>query len=450
MKKIQSILLAAGQGTRMRSQLPKLLHPIANVPMLQYSLEAIRSLGDITPVLVIGQAADQIKAAAGQATKFAIQKEQLGTGHAVLQAEKVVDQASDLILVCNADLPLIRSESLQKLIDAQIKNGGAFTLLTVESDDARGFGRIVRDASHRVMAIVEEAEATDEQKQISELNVGAYCFDAAWLWPALKRLKPSKKKGEYYLTDLLELANEEQLSVSAEKLENPKEAIGVNTRVHLAQAEKEMRRRINQQLMLAGISFQDPDTSYIDRDVVIGQDTLILANTSIQGKCIIGEACQLGPNTIIRESQIGSGSKIEASVVEHARIGNHVDIGPFSHMRKGAHLDDGVHIGNYAEVKNSHLGAGVKLGHFSYIGDAKIGTNTNIGAGTITANYDGQNKNKTEIGKNVFIGSDTMLVAPLKIGDGARTGAGAVVTKDVAENTIVVGIPARAIRKVEK
>ena len=434
----------------MRSKLPKLLHPIANVPMLQYSLEAIRSIGDNDPILVVGHAADQIKEIAGEGTKFAFQDKQLGTGHAVLQAENIADQAAELIVVCNADLPLLRAESLQLLVDTQIKAGGAFALLTVEGNDARGFGRIIRDQSNGVAAIVEEAEATEEQKRIRELNVGAYCFDATWLWPALKRLKPSKNKGEYYLTDLLEMAKNDNLLVSAERIQNAKEAIGVNTRVHLAQAEKEIRRRINEQLMLAGVSFQDPDTSYIDRDVIIGADTLILANTSIEGKSVIGKSCRLGPNAIVRESQIGAGTIIEASVVEYAKIGNNVDIGPFSHMRKGAHLDDGVHIGNYAEVKNSHLGSGVKMGHFSYIGDAEIGSNTNIGAGTITANYDGENKSKTKIGKNVFIGSDTMLVAPLTIGDGARTGAGAVVTKDVAANTIVVGVPARAIRKVEK
>ena len=433
----------------MRSSLPKLLHPIAGQPMLRYSLMALSAVSEGAPIVVVGHGADEVQAAAGDEAEFVLQAERLGTGHAVLQAKSAA-KGADLIVVCNADMPLLRAESFQELVAAQKRSQAAFTMTTVDSDQPRGFGRVVRDEDNGgVLAIVEEAEASEEQKRIPELNVGAYCFDAGWLWPALERLQPSKKKGEYYLTDLVALAQKDGQRVEAVVLDDRSEAIGVNTRVHLAQAEAAMRARFNAGLMESGVSMQDPASTYIDFGVEIGQDTLILANTTIEGGTRIGANCRIGPNSIIRASQIGAGCKIEASVIEFATIEEDVDIGPFSHMRKGAHLEQGVHIGNYAEVKNSRLGPGVKMGHFSYIGDAQIGANTNIGAGTITANYDGENKNPTEIGEDVFIGSDTMLVAPLKIGKGARTGAGAVVTKDVPPNTIVVGIPARAIRKVK-
>lgn len=448
--KTQAVLLAAGQGTRMRSRLPKLLHPLAGQPMILHSLSALSKLSDGPPILVVGHESEMIRQAVAEQAQFVEQVEQLGTGHALLQAKSKLEGKANLVLVCNADLPLLTAETIEKLVKAQKEAEGVFTMLTVKSPQPRGFGRILRGESGDVLAIVEEAEATPEQRDISELNVGVYCFQANWLWPALEKIKPSGANGEYYLTDLVEIAVKEGGRVNALMLDNPSEAIGINTRVHLAQAEQKLRERINQYWMLAGVTIVDPNSTYIDVGVSIGQDSTIWPNTMLQGYTKIGENCSLGPNSVVRNSQIHDDCKIEASYVEHAIIENHVDIGPFAHMRKGAHLNEGVHIGNYGEVKNSQLGQGVKMGHFSYIGDATIGANSNIGAGTITANYDGEGKHQTEIGENVFIGSDTMLVAPLKIGAGARTGAGAVVTKDVAANTVVVGIPARAIRKVEK
>jgi len=448
--KTQVVLLAAGQGTRMRSRLPKLLHPLAGQPMILHSLSALSKLSDALPILVVGHESDKVREVVGEQAQFVEQAEQLGTGHALLQTKAGLAGKADLVLVSNADLPLLTAETIEQLLKSQKESDTAFTMLTVDSPQPRGFGRILRGKAGEVLAIVEEAEATAEQRNITELNVGVYCFRADWLWPALEKIKPSSAKGEYYLTDLVEIAVKDEGRVNALKLDNPSEAIGINTRVHLAQAEQKLRERINHHWMLAGVTIVDPNTTYIDVSVSIGQDSTIWPNTTLQGYSKIGENCSLGPNTVVRNSQIQNDCKVEASYVEHAIIENHVDIGPFAHMRKGAHLSEGVHIGNYGEVKNSQLGPGVKMGHFSYIGDAIIGANSNIGAGTITANYDGEGKHQTEIGKNVFIGSDTMLVAPLKIGAGARTGAGAVVTKDVAANTIVVGIPARAIRKVEK
>jgi bifunctional UDP-N-acetylglucosamine pyrophosphorylase/glucosamine-1-phosphate N-acetyltransferase len=434
----------------MKSHLPKLLHPIAGQAMILHSLSALADLSEEPPIAIVGHQSEMVRRVVGDQAEFVEQSERLGTGHAVLQAKELLEGKADLIVVCNADLPLISQNTINKLVDAHKESASVFTMLSVDSPQPRGFGRIIRGESQEVTAIVEEAEASSEQRKISELNVGVYCFQANWLWSALEKIKPSAAKGEFYLTDLVEIAVADDLRVGALILEDSSEAIGVNDRVHLAQAAQEMRKLINQRLMLAGVTLVDPNSTYIDSAVVIGQDSVIWPNTTIQGNTQIGEDCSIGPNTFIRDSQIHDHCKIEASYVEHAVVEDRVDIGPFAHMRKGAHLSEGVHIGNYGEVKNSQLGPGVKMGHFSYIGDANIGANTNVGAGTITANYDGSGKHKTEIGENVFIGSDTMLVAPLKIGSGARTGAGAVVTKDVAADTIVVGIPARAIRKVEK
>jgi bifunctional UDP-N-acetylglucosamine pyrophosphorylase/glucosamine-1-phosphate N-acetyltransferase len=320
----------------------------------------------------------------------------------------------------------------------------------VIADDPRGFGRIVRKADGTVEAIVEEYVATSEQQQIKELNVGAYCFKADWLWDALHRIQKNPKKGEYYLTDIVEIAVKENLPVQALVHDDFIETIGINSRVHLSEAEAALRTRINRGHMLNGVTMMDPASTYIEVDVKIGRDTTILPNTYLHGNTEIGAWNVIGPNTMIHDSRIGNRCKVLASVMEGAVIEDDVDIGPFARLRKGAHLKSHVHMGNFGEVKESTLGEGVKMGHFSYIGNATIGANTNIGAGTITANYDGEKKNPTEIGEDVFIGSDTMLVAPLKLGDGARTGAGAVVTENVPEDTLVVGVPARVIRKVPR
>jgi bifunctional UDP-N-acetylglucosamine pyrophosphorylase/glucosamine-1-phosphate N-acetyltransferase len=301
-----------------------------------------------------------------------------------------------------------------------------------------------------VEAIVEEAVATPEQLNIHELNVGVYCFKSEWLWAALPRVQKNPQKGEYYLTDVVELAVKDDLAVQAVVHNDLFETIGINTRVHLAEAEAAMRQRINRAHMLNGVSMMDPASTYIEAGISIGQDTLIMPNTYIHGKTVIGGKNVIGPNTVIRDSRIGDRCKVFASVMEGAELEDDIDMGPFARLRKGAHLAKGVHMGNFGEVKDSYLAPGVKLGHFSYIGNATIGVNTNIGAGTITCNYDGEKKNPTEIGSDVFIGSDTMLVAPVKIGDGAKTGAGAVVTKDVPADTLVVGMPARAIKKLER
>ncbi len=449
MDEVTAVLLAAGQGTRMKSTLPKVLHPVCGRPMVWHALQAVAPVCTQKPVLVVGHGAEAVQQTVGQEARFVLQAERLGTGHAVRQAEALLRGQVRYVIVTYADMPLLRPETIRRLLDVQRQNPGPMTLLTVQADDPRGFGRIVRRQDGTVAAIVEEADATPEQLQIRELNAGAYCFSAEWLWQALAQVKVSPK-GEYYLTDTVAIAAAQGLPVQAVTLEGREETIGVNTRVHLAEAEAAMRRRINRRHLLNGVTMIDPQRTYIDAGVEIGADTVLWPDTYLHGETVIGPGCEIGPNTIIRDSRIGADCSILASVLESAVLEDRVDMGPFARLRRGAHLAEGVHMGNFGEVKDSYLGPGVKMGHFSYIGNARIGANTNIGAGTITCNYDGERKHPTEIGENAFIGSDTMLVAPLKLGEGARTGAGAVVTKDVPPYSLAVGMPARVIRKLEK
>jgi bifunctional UDP-N-acetylglucosamine pyrophosphorylase/glucosamine-1-phosphate N-acetyltransferase len=447
--KITVVVLAAGQGTRMKSDLPKMLHPICGRPMVFHALDVAKTASTETPVVVIGHGAEAVRKTIGELADCVVQEQQLGTGHAVMQAESVLKGQTDYVVVTYGDMPLLRAETLQKLVEAQKANHGPMTMLTVIHDNPRGFGRIVRKPDETVAAIVEEYVAMPEQLAINELNVGAYCFKADWLWEALHRIQVSPK-GEYYLTDTVELAVRDNLPVQAIVMDDFSETIGVNTRVHLAEAEAAMRSRINEGHMLAGVTLIDPASTYIEAGVSLGRDTVVWPNTYLFGKTSIGQNCQIGPNSHIRDTQVGDGCKLLMAVTDGAVLEDHVDIGPFARLRKGAYLSKGVHMGNFGEVKDSMLGPGVKMGHFSYIGNATIGTDTNIGAGTITCNYDGEKKHATVIGEDVFIGSDTMLVAPVTLGDGARTGAGSIVTKDVAADTLVVGVPARAIKKLER
>ena len=433
----------------MRSKLPKVLHPLLGKPLVWHALRAVNPLTDSPPVLVVGHGAEAVKEAVGDGVTYALQAKQLGTGHAVAAAKSQVDPQADTILVTFADMPLLRQETLQKLIHLHQTSESPVTMTSFIGDEARGFGRVVRNELGHVIAIIEQADANPEQLAIREYNVSAYCFDADWLWEALERI-PISTKGEYYLTDVIGLAVQSGYAVQSMVLEDPTDGIGLNNRVHLAQAEKVMRQRINEQWMLAGVTLVSPETTVIEADVVIGQDTVILPNTYLRGETIIGEDCEIGPDTTVINTKIGNKVKVIASTLEFARVADHVTIGPYSHLRKNAVLEEGVHLGNYAEVKDSTLGPGTKMGHFSYIGNATIGKDVNIGAGTITCNYDGKKKNPTEIGDHVFIGSDTMLVAPVKIGDRSITGAGAVVTRDVPPDTLVIGVPAKEKRKMEK
>lgn len=437
------VILAAGQGTRMKSRLPKVLHPLAGRPLVLYSVQEATSVSQRPPVLVIGHGGDAVHQVVGDAAHYVVQSEQLGTGHAVLQARSLLEGNSRHVMVFYADMPLLRGSTLSRLYETQQSHNGPLSMLTLVADNARGFGRIVRDGQGRVREIVEEAQATPEQLAIREVNPGVYCFKADWLWGHIDQL-PLSPKGEYYLTDLVAMAVGEGTTVKAISMDDPAEAMGINTRVHLAEAEAALRKRVNEQLMLSGVTIVDPATTYIHPSVQVGQDTTILPNTHLRGATVIGQDCIIGPNTVIENSTVGDGCAVTASFLEAATVEDQVDIGPFGHLRKGAYLESHVHMGNFGEIKNSRLRRGVKMGHFSYIGDADVGDETNIGAGTITCNYDGAHKNKTTIGKRVFIGSDTMLVAPVTLGDDARTGAGSVVTRDIPSGALVYGVPAHS------
>jgi len=443
------VILAAGESTRMKSEQPKVLHLLAGKPMISYSVETAAQLGAGKPILVVGHGMEQVREVVGDAAEYVVQAKRLGTGHAVLQARPVLEGRCDTVLVTYGDMPLLTEETLRRLIALQAEGCSPVVILTLLADDPRGFGRVVRDAEGRVLGIVEAVDCTPEQLAIRELNAGVYCFDAPWLWEHLPRL-PLSRKGEYYLTDLVGLAASEGVDVATVTTDNEAECLGINTRVHLAEAEKVMRQRINRRWMLEGVTLVDPATTYIDVTVEIGQDTVIYPNTHLRGQTHIGRRCAIGPDCVLVDTIVGDNCKIQLSVAEGALLEDDVDVGPFAHLRKGAHLARGVHMGNFGEVKNSYLGPGTKMGHFSYVGDATVGAEVNISAGTITCNYDGVRKHRTIIEEGAFIGSDTMLVAPVRVGAGAKTGAGSVVTRDVPPGSVVYGVPARVRPKKEK
>ena len=450
---VAAVILAAGHGTRMNSALPKSLHPLAGRPLIEWSLRAVDGLSDLRPVVVVGHARKQVQDYLGERVDYCVQEELLGTGHALMQAKERLFQRADQVLVLYADMPLLRPETLKRLTQPcpgslhRQHRPAALSLLTVERKDAQGFGRIVRDRKGSVCAIVEEVDCTPEQLAIRELNPGVYCFNAQWLWENISLLTPSAS-GELYLTDMIGIAvkqGQEVESVAAA----PDETLGINDRSQLAAAANALRQRINTDHMLAGVTIVDPASTYIDADVTIGQDSTILPGTHLQGATTVGAGCCIGPNSRIVDSAIGDACRVEYSVIEQARMDRGSEVGPFGHLRPGAHLGEDVHMGNFGEVKNSRLGKGVKMGHFSYIGDATVGENVNVGAGTITCNFDGVSKNRTVLGDDVFLGSDTLLVAPVALGARARTGAGSVVTRDVDEDTLVYGVPARRPPVVE-
>ncbi len=444
---VAAVILAAGQGTRMKSNLPKVLHPLAGKAMILYSIDAVHALGCDQVALVVGYGAAQVRQVVGEKVTFVEQPEPRGTGHAVLQARETLQGKADSVLVLYGDMPLLQAATLEKLIELQSQTRATIAMLTVQSADSMGFGRILRDGDGRVRGIVEEADATPEQRAIQELNCGVYAFHGRWLWDHLPLLKPNGKKQEYYLTDLIGIAVAEDCPIEAIPLQDVTEVIGINTRVHLARAQAILRTRINESLMDSGVTLDDPATTYIDTNVVVGADSVIAANTHLEGKTVIGASCRIGPNSIIRDSQVGDGCEIIASAVEGSILEYNVHVGPFAHLRAGTYLEHDVYIGNHAEVKNSRLGASVHVGHFSYVGDAEVGARTNIGAGAITCNYDGKKKHRTVIGEDSFIGSDTLIRAPVTIGARATTGAGSVVTKDVPSDSTAVGAPARVIKR---
>lgn len=445
---IQCIILAAGQGTRMKSTRPKVLHTLAGRAMIDYVIDAVSSISSrLRPIVVIGFGAEEVQRTIGDRVEYVRQTEQKGTGHAVLQASQKIDPRAETVLVVYGDTPFITAQTLKNLVNARTQASAKIALLSFQPiDPANNYGRIIRDEAGNITSIIEYKELTGQQRHIDEVNAGPVCYETQWLLDHLPRLQPQTGHGELYLTDLVGLAAKENETIATQPGAEL-EVMGINDRVELARAEDILRERINQHWMLQGVTLIDPARTYIEASVTIGIDTVILPNTSLEGRTSIGTDCVIGPNSIVRDSQIGNHCEITASMIESATLEDQVDVGPFSHMRKGAYLAYGVHVGNFAEVKNSKLGAGTKQGHFSYLGDATIGSNVNIGAGTITANFDGEKKLPTEIGDNTFIGVDTLIVAPIKIGKDAKTGAGSVVTHDVADDELVYGVPAKSQKK---
>ncbi len=434
----------------MRSSLPKVLHPVAGVPMVLWSVQNAQRLGADPIVLVVGVGSEAVRRTVGDQVLYVEQAERLGTGHATLQARSALLGKSDAVVVLYGDMPNLSLVTLQRLVDTHLASRPAVTLISVLADDSMGFGRVVRDAQGRAQAIVEEAVASPEILALKELNCGIYCFDAAWLWRRLLDVKPTPPKNELYLTDMVGLAVADGLPVEVVTIDDVSEVQGVNTRAHLARSERIMRARINETHLMAGVTMIDPATTYVDATVRIGQDTVIQPNTHLRGDTVIGEGCVIGPNTIVVDSRVGADCEVIASVVEEAVLEENVRVGPYAHLRPGACLERGVRMGNFCEVKNARLGADVRMGHLAYVGDAEVGAGTNIGAGTVTCNYDGVSKKRTVIGAGSFIGSGTMLVAPVTVGKGAVIGAGSVVTHDVAAGSLAYGVPARPRRKAEK
>jgi bifunctional UDP-N-acetylglucosamine pyrophosphorylase/glucosamine-1-phosphate N-acetyltransferase len=444
-----AVVLAAGLGTRMKSSLPKVLHQLCGRPMLAYVLDAWADAcapehgAAARPVVVYSPAVEAIREPFAESADFALQPETRGTGDAVRVALPIVPEDAAEILVLYGDVPLVTGSDLRAVLDARREDDAAIALATVFAAEPDRLGRVVRSEFGTVESIVEAKDATEEELANNEVNAGLYAFDGAWLRRRIEAIPPSATTGELYLTELVRLAREDGRLVIAVAFEDDGRFDGINDRSQLAAAEWNLRVRRNEQHMRDGVTMRDPSTVYLDWDVRLAADVTLEPNVILRGTTSIGQGAVIGPGSQIADSSIGANTRVWASVVESSTVEDDVTIGPYSHVRPGSVVGRGAEVGNYAELKNTHLGPGSKQHHVSYLGDAEIGQRVNIGAGTITANYDGTRKARTTIGDGAFIGVDTMIVAPREIGEGARTGAGAVVTKDVPPGKLAVGVPAR-------
>ena len=446
MKQAAAIVLAAGEGTRMRSSLPKVAHEILGVPLVRYVIDAARSAGVDRIVTVVGSGADAVGRIAGD-TEIAVQGERLGTGHAVGCARTALAGLTGPVLVLAGDVPLLRAETLARLIEVREQTGAACVMLTARFPDPTGYGRVIRDGNGTAVAVVEQRDLTTEQAPCGECNAGVYCFDTEALFAALQRVTPENTAHEYHITDTIALLHGDGLLVETVALENPDEAHGINTRVQLAHAARLMQHRINVGHMLAGVTMTDPSLVWIGPKVVLGRDVVVEPMSELLGATEVADGARIGPSTRMRDSIVGAGAVVEQSTVREARIGEGACVGPNAFLRPGTVLDPGSKVGSFVEVKNSTIGEGSKVPHLSYVGDATLGRGVNVGAGTITCNYDGRTKNRTVIGDDAFIGSDTMLVAPVEIGEGAMTAAGSAISKDVPAGAL--GIERSQQRNIE-
>lgn len=433
-----AIVLAAGQGKRMKSQLYKVLHPICGKAMVGHVVDTLDELEVKQTLVIVGHGAEAVKSYLGDRVEYVLQKEQLGTGHAVMQAEPILGQDDGFTIVICGDTPLIRSSTLRNMISLHQERESAATILTAKCDHPHGYGRIIRDKNLQVAAIVEQKDCTPEQALIQEINTGTYCFDNRKLFQALASVTNLNQQREYYLTDVIQILASQGESIEGYCLKDFQESIGVNDRVALAHAEKIMRKRINETHMLNGVTLIDPDTTYIDVDVKIGIDCVIYPQTILKGLTSIGENCIIGPQTELTHSLIANHVEIVQSVLNHASVNENSHIGPFAYLRPGSKIGKHVKIGDFVEIKNATIGHGSKVPHLSYVGDAIIGEQVNFGCGAITANYDGINKHLTHIGNEVFIGSNANLIAPITIGDRAYIVAGSTITKSVAEDDLAI------------
>jgi bifunctional UDP-N-acetylglucosamine pyrophosphorylase/glucosamine-1-phosphate N-acetyltransferase len=442
-------VLAAGLGTRMKSRTPKLLHRLLGRPMLAYVVDAAREASGTRPLVVTSPQTVAIREHFGDEVDYALQEQPNGTGDAVRAALANVPDDVDEILVLNGDVPLLKADFLADLLAERRLDHAAVAITAVDAIDPAGLGRVIRNEAGSVERIVEQKDATDDELALNEINAGLYAFDAQWLRQAIAELEPSAKTGELYLTHLVAAARADGRIVAAIILEDDGRLLGINDRAQLARAEWDLRVELNERWMLAGVTMPDPSTVYLDHGVELAQDVTLEPNVVLRGRTRVGEGTTIASGSQIHDSTIGQGCRIWASVIERSEVRDGATVGPFSHLRPNSVVGEDAEIGNFAELKNSTLGRGVKQHHMSYLGDAEVGARTNIGAGTITANYDGRKKHRTTIGERAFLGVDTMLRAPVTVGDDARTGAGAVVTKDVPAGKLAVGVPAR-IREIRQ
>ncbi|SFF03432.1 bifunctional UDP-N-acetylglucosamine diphosphorylase/glucosamine-1-phosphate N-acetyltransferase GlmU [Alteribacillus iranensis] len=426
-----AVILAAGQGKRMKSNLYKVLHPVGGKPMVEHVADQVNKAGLKEAVTVIGHGADDVKKQLGDRVSYVFQEDQLGTGHAVMQAEEILGEKQGVTVVLCGDTPLIRAETIQSLMEHHERTGASASVLTAHAEDPSGYGRVIRNNDGHVLRIVEHKDANESERDVQEINTGTYCFDNKKLFEALRQVGNDNAQGEYYLPDVIEILKEQGKVVTAWQTPDFSETIGVNDRVALASAETALKKRINEYWMREGVTIIDPDHTYISADSVIGKDSVIYPGTFLHGTVKIGEGCTIGPHTEITDSRIGNNTWIKQSVISHSDIGDEVKIGPYAHIRPQSTIADDVKIGNFVEIKKTSFGKGSKASHLSYIGDAEVGEQVNLGCGSITVNYDGKNKFLTKIEDGAFVGCNANLIAPVTVGEGAYVAAGSTITDDV-------------------